>query len=96
MLLFAKDKRHLNRFKKKLDALILLDVTEAISALFRQFLETYSLSHRPSLPDMFNAAFAAYYSIEIFTLNISDFSFIKGLKVIKHNIKPLPRKKGFW
>ena len=43
ILLFAKDKPHLNRLKKSLEELILLDVNEGISELFRQFLAIYSL-----------------------------------------------------
>src|SRR5580704_13536297 len=67
VLLFAKDKSHLNRLKKIMEELILLDVNEGISELFRLHMELYSLSHRPSLPDMFNAAFAKYYDIDFFT-----------------------------
>jgi len=96
VLLFAKDKVHLNRLKKVLAELILLDVNESVSELFRQNMDQYSLSHRPSLPDMFNAAFSKYYDIDFFTLNIADYTFIKDLKLIRHTIKPLPRQKGFW
>ena len=96
VLLFAKNRQHLNRLKKDIEDLILLDINEGISELFRQHMLSYSLSHRPSLPDMLNAAFARYYDLNFFTLNLSDYTFIKGLNLIKHNIKPLPRQKGFW
>ena len=96
IVLFAQDKLHLNRLKKGIDELILLDINEGISEQFREYMISYSLSHRPSLPDMLNASFAKYYDIDFFTLNLSDYTFIKGLKLIKHNIKPLPRQKGFW
>ncbi|MES2703397.1 MAG: PIN domain-containing protein [Bacteroidota bacterium] len=96
ILLFAKDRPHLNRLRKTLSLLILLDVNEGISELFRQHMELYSLSHRPSIPDMLNSAFAKYYDISFFTLNIADYSFVKSLTLVPHAIKPMPRKKGFW
>ena len=96
VLLFAKDKKHQNHLKNALGELILLDVNEDISELFRREMELYSLSHRPSIPDMLNASFAKHYDIDFFTLNLSDYIFIKGLKLLRHLIKPLPRQKGFW
>ncbi len=96
ILLFAKDKVLLNRLKKTMEELILLEFNEEVSEQFRKHMVLYSLSHRPSLPDMINAAFAKYYDIDLFTLNLSDFKFIKDLRLVQHEIKPLPRQKGFW
>ena len=43
-------------------------------------METYSLSHRLSLPDALIAAMALEHDLELYTLNIKDFRFILGLR----------------
>ncbi|MBK7896587.1 MAG: PIN domain-containing protein [Anaerolineaceae bacterium] len=42
-------------------------------------METYSLSHKLSIPDALIAATALVHNLELFTLNIKDFRFIPGL-----------------
>ncbi|MFZ1401047.1 MAG: PIN domain-containing protein [Candidatus Promineifilaceae bacterium] len=46
---------------------------------FLQLMETYSLSHKLSIPDALIAATALVHNLELFTLNIKDFRFIPGL-----------------
>ena len=43
----------------------------------------YSLSHKLSIPDAIIASTAIYYEIELYTLNIKDFKFIKDIKLYK-------------
>jgi hypothetical protein len=47
-----------------------------------ELLEKYSLSHKLSLPDALIAATAIVYGIELFTLNLKDFKFIKQVKLL--------------
>lgn len=42
-------------------------------------METYSLSHKLSIPDAIIAATALVYDLELYTLNLKDFRFIPGL-----------------
>jgi len=44
-------------------------------------MEEYSLSHRLSIPDALIASTAIVNDLELFTLNLKDFRFIKGLKL---------------
>ena len=41
----------------------------------------YVLSHKLALPDGFIATTAIAQGIELYTLNIKDYSFISGLKI---------------
>ncbi|MFN0049825.1 MAG: PIN domain-containing protein [Cytophagales bacterium] len=49
--------------------------------IFIQLFEKYSLSHKPSIPDMLIASSAIYYNAKLFTLNKKDFTFIEGLQL---------------
>lgn len=44
-------------------------------------METYSLSHKLSLPDALIAATALSHDVKLYTLNIKDFRFISGLQL---------------
>ncbi|KXK15369.1 MAG: PIN domain protein, partial [Chloroflexi bacterium OLB14] len=54
-----------------------------ISEITLSLLETYSLSHRLSLPDAIIAATALRHNFNLYTLNIKDFRFIDGLGLYK-------------
>jgi len=41
----------------------------------------YSLSHRPSIPDMLIAATAVNDNFELYTLNTKDFKFIPNMRL---------------
>jgi hypothetical protein len=43
----------------------------------------YVLSHKLNVPDGFIAATAMANDIELYTLNLKDYRFIKGLKLYK-------------
>ena len=77
----AFNKAELAKIKRNLSPLEQLPITNAVSDTFIQLMETYSLSHRPSLPDVMIAATALEYDIELYTFNLKDFRFIPGLKL---------------
>ena len=88
------NKISLNKTMKKLSAISVIPLDAAISIRFTNLFEKYCLSHHPSIPDMLIASTAISYEIELFTLNLKDYKFIHGLKLLKHSIKPL-KKKSF-
>ncbi len=75
----ARDRRELSKIKKHLSGLHQIPIDPGISGLTLSLLETYSLSHRLSLPDAIIAATALRHGLELYTLNIKDFQFIDGL-----------------
>jgi len=79
----ARNKDELRIIKKDLTKLIGISITEDISNLAVQLVEKYCLSHKLSLPDALIAATALQNNIELYTLNVKDFKFIKGLKLVK-------------
>ncbi|MDZ7718641.1 MAG: type II toxin-antitoxin system VapC family toxin [Balneolaceae bacterium] len=58
-----------------------LPVTEPISQRFTDLMRAYCLSHKPFIGDMFIAATAMHFDIELYTLNRKDFHFIPDLKL---------------
>jgi hypothetical protein len=51
------------------------------SKKFEELITTYTLSHGIGIPDALIAATAIANGLELYTLNIQDFDFIKGLKL---------------
>ena len=76
----ALNKTELRTIKRHLSILHSYPVDTSISNRFLQLMETYSLSHRLSLPDALIAATALEHDLELYTLNIKDFRFIFGLR----------------
>ncbi|XOF34926.1 MAG: hypothetical protein ACL93V_06450 [Candidatus Electrothrix sp. YB6] len=46
-------------------------------------METYSLSHKLSLPDALIAATVLSHDLALYTLNVKDFRFISDLKLYR-------------
>lgn len=82
LLFGARNKEELKILKKDLQKLVCLPINSEISKLSVQLVEKYSLSHKLSLPDALIAATAILNELQLFTLNLKDFKFIKGLKLI--------------
>jgi len=82
----ALNKKEMPKIKRHLEKFALLPVSEPISAIFADLMQTYCLSHRPFIGDMLIAATALHYDIEIYTLNHKDFRFIKGLRLYSPKI----------
>lgn len=77
----ALNKAELRKIKQHLSALTQIPLDASISAVFLQLMESYSLSHKLSIPDALIAATALVHNLELYTLNIRDFQFIPGLKL---------------
>lgn len=75
----ALNKAELRKIKGHLSLLRRFPVDTAISDTFLQLMETYSLSHKLSIPDALIAATARTHDIELYTLNHKDFQFIPDL-----------------
>ncbi len=74
-------KAELQKIKQHLALLHRYPIDSPISNTFLHLMETYSLSHKLSLPDAFIAATALIRDIELYTLNTKDFQFVPDLKL---------------
>jgi tRNA(fMet)-specific endonuclease VapC len=79
LLFGARNKRELQLIRKDLNKLTILPIQPGISAMAVGLIEQYSLSHKLALPDALIAATAIYYNINLYTLNIKDFKFLKNV-----------------
>jgi tRNA(fMet)-specific endonuclease VapC len=79
----ARDKGELARLKKHLSTLHHLPIDSAISTKFIDLMAAYCLSHRISVPDALIGATALVHDMEFYTLNLSDFRYIPGIKLYK-------------
>lgn len=79
----ALNKAELQRIKQHLSSLHRLPLDTAVSNKFLQLMETYSLSHKLSIPDALIAATALVHKVELFTFNVKDFHFIPGLNLFE-------------
>ena len=77
----ALNKAELQKIKQHLSLLHQLHIDVRISAQFLQLMETYSLSHKLSIPDAMIAATAMVHGLNLYTLNKKDFQFISGLSL---------------
>jgi predicted nucleic acid-binding protein len=77
----AFNKTELNKIKKHLSAIHILPIDVSTSNEFLNLMESYSLSHKLSIPDALIAATALVHQLELYTLNTRDFQFIPGLKL---------------
>ena len=81
----AIDKIELQKIRKHLGILTIFPVDVLISIKFIELMETYSLSHKLAIPDALIAATALVYDVDLYTLNLKDFRFIKGLNLYSGN-----------
>ena len=77
----ALNKKELDEIRRHLSLISLLPVSEGISSQFILLMETYSLSHKLSIPDALIAATAIEYGLPLYTLNVRDFRFIQNLQL---------------
>ena len=82
LLFGSRNKEELKILKKDIDKLTCIPINSQISNLSVRLVDKYSLSHKLSLPDALIAATAIVYGIELFTLNLKDFKFIKQVKLL--------------
>ena len=69
----------LKKIKTHLKLLHIIPLYVMISTQFITLMENYSLSHKLSIPDALIAATALVHQIDLYTLNVKDFRFIKSL-----------------
>lgn len=77
----ATNKSDLRTVNKNLVGFGLLLIKTEITTLTIECIETYNLSHGLALPDAFIAATALYTGFPLFTYNVKDYKFIKGLQL---------------
>lgn len=68
-LIGARDKQEFLKIKKQLSFYTNISINNEISDLFLDLCHKYTLSHRPSIPDLLIASTAVYHQIPLFTLN---------------------------
>lgn len=81
LLYGARNKQELTRIKRHLDYCHCYPLTADISGIFIELMANYSLSHKPSIPDMLIAATAINQDIELYTINTKDFKFIPAIRL---------------
>ena len=77
----AINKPELEKIKRHLALIHHVPLDASISNTFLRLMETYSLSHKLSLPDALIASTAMVHDLELYTLNVKDFRFISNLKL---------------
>ncbi|MGY6528971.1 MAG: PIN domain-containing protein [Cyanobacterium sp.] len=77
----AINKNELNAIKKNLNFIYSCPINKKISDQFIVLMETYSLSHKLTIPDALIASTALVYQWELYTLNLKDFYYINQLKL---------------
>ena len=77
----ALNKRELNRIKNNLQSLRIFHVDSDISEVAVDLIEQYSKNFHLQIPDAIIAATALVYEIELFTYNLKDFKFVKGIRL---------------
>lgn len=77
----ALDKRELKKIKQHLSLLSQFPLDVAVTTVFLELMESYTLSHKLSLPDALIAATAIVHNVQLYTLNTRDFQFISNLRL---------------
>ncbi len=81
-LIGARDKKELVLIKKILFFYTSIPINTSISDLSVQLCEKFTLSHKPSIPDLLIAATSIHYNIPLYTLNKKDFVYLPNLTLI--------------
>jgi predicted nucleic acid-binding protein len=79
----ARNKRELQALQKSLDAFAVFPVYADISALALKLVRDYCLSYKLHFMDALIAATAILNHIELYTLNVKDFTFIPQLRLFR-------------
>jgi len=79
LILGAQNKNELVAINNNADKFNIASIDNNITNLAITFLQDYKLSHGLALPDAFIAATAQISGWELFTYNVKDYKFIKGL-----------------
>ena len=79
----ARNKKKANKILADARSINMYKIDTQISDICIDLLCSYSLSHGLRVADAIIAATALYHNIELYTLNIKDFKFIKNLNLYK-------------
>jgi predicted nucleic acid-binding protein len=79
----ARNKTELKKIKENLEQLQVIPVNTTISQMAVDLVAQFCLSHKLDWEDAQIAATAIFHNIELYTLNLKDFSFIPGLRILK-------------
>lgn len=83
LLLGLKTKRRVIDLKKQIRAYQLIHISEAISVKAIEIVSTYITTASIKAADALIAATSLINNLKLYTDNVSDFDFIKGLKLYK-------------
>ena len=81
LLVGAWNNAEQRKIEKSLDAIQDIAISEDISAKAVDLIRKYAKSHGLKIPDAIIAATAIDQSFQLFTYNVRDFKFIKGLNL---------------
>ncbi len=81
LLYGARNKKELQIIAKDLNKLQNISIDNQISKTAVELVAKYALSHKLSIPDALIAATALHNNLKIFTLNVKDFVYIKGIQL---------------
>ncbi|MCP9755125.1 type II toxin-antitoxin system VapC family toxin [Lacihabitans sp. CCS-44] len=81
-LIGARDKKELALIKKVLNFYTSIPINTSISNLSVELCEKFTLSHKPSIPDLLIASTSIHYNIPLYTLNKKDFVYLPNLTLI--------------
>jgi predicted nucleic acid-binding protein len=83
----ALNKRELQQIKNHLSSLHCYPLDIHVSQTFLLLMESFSLSHKLSIPDALIAATALVHNIELYTFNTKDFHYIPKLSLYQPSIQ---------
>ena len=78
----SRDKYELRKIEKFLCNYEIIQITEYSSLQAIELIKNYSKSHGLAIPDAIIASVAIERKLPLYTLNLKDFSFISGLRLI--------------
>lgn len=80
----ALNNRELNKIKRNLKNIEIVQVDKNISELAIELIEKYSKSHDLQIPDAFIASTSLIYKYKLYTLNLKDYKYIDSVKIFNH------------
>jgi predicted nucleic acid-binding protein len=81
----VRNKTELKMIRENLEQLQVLPVNTTISQMAVNLVEQFCLSHKLDWEDAQIAATAIFHNIELYTLNLKDFSFIPDLQILRYS-----------
>ena len=78
----ALNKAELFQLKKFISLFEVIEISETISSISTELIFEYAKSHNLAIPDSLIASTAININSKLLTLNLKDFKYIDGLKLI--------------